>query len=77
MSQINAAAGRDESVEVDAETASLIDFAGQLHGWSDGLFDITSGVLRRAWDFRAGRVPEPAELQALLPLIGWSQVEWP
>lgn len=76
VSRINAAAGRSEWVEVDAETASLLDFAGSLHALSDGLFDITSGVLRRAWDFRSGRVPEAAGLQALLPLIGWPQVEW-
>jgi thiamine biosynthesis lipoprotein len=76
VSRINAAAGSGEAVEVDEETASLIDFAAQLHGLSDGLFDITSGVLRKAWDFRAGRVPTDAELQALLPLMGWSQVAW-
>ena len=77
VSRINTAAGGAQAVDVDAETASLLDFAGKLHAFSDGLFDITSGVLRRAWDFRAGRLPEPAALAALLPLIGWSQVEWP
>lgn len=77
VSRINAAAGGDAPVDVDAETAGLLDFAAQLHGFSDGLFDITSGVLRRAWDFRAGRVPEPAAVATLLPLIGWSRVEWP
>ena len=76
VSRINAAAGTGEAIEVDGETASLIDFAAQLHALSDGLFDITSGVLRKAWDFRAGRVPAPDELQALLPLMGWSQVAW-
>jgi thiamine biosynthesis lipoprotein len=76
VSHINAAAGGDEAIEVDAETASLLDFADKLHALSDGLFDITSGVLRRVWDFRAGRVPEDAALQALLPLIGWSKVSW-
>jgi thiamine biosynthesis lipoprotein len=76
VSRINAAAGCGEPVEVDDETASLIDFAAQLHGLSDGLFDITSGVLRKAWDFRAGRIPADAELQALLPRMGWSQVAW-
>jgi thiamine biosynthesis lipoprotein len=76
VSRINAAAGTDERVEVDAETAALLDFAAHLHQFSDGLFDITSGVLRRAWDFRTGRRPEPDELAGLLPLIGWSQVEW-
>ena len=76
VSRINAAAGGDVAVPVDAETAALLDFAGQLHALSDGLFDITSGVLRRAWDFRAATLPDPAALQALLPLIGWSQVAW-
>jgi FAD:protein FMN transferase len=76
VSRINAAAGHDTPVEVDDETGALLNFAGQLHGLSDGLFDITSGVLRRAWDFKSGRLPDAAALQALLPLIGWSQVAW-
>ena len=75
VSRINAAAGQPGFVPVDAETASLLGFADQLYALSDGLFDITSGVLRRAWDFRAGRVPTDAELQALLPLVGWPQVQ--
>ena len=75
VSRINRAAGRGEWVAVVAETASLLDFADQLWHLSDGLFDITSGVLRRAWDFKTPRVPEPAALQALLPCLGWPQVE--
>jgi thiamine biosynthesis lipoprotein len=42
---------------------------------SDGLFDITSGVLRQAWDFRAARLPEPAKLQSTLEKVGWNKVE--
>jgi thiamine biosynthesis lipoprotein len=76
VSRINAAAGSGESIAVDAETAALLDFAGSLYAMSDGLFDITSGVLRRAWNFREARRPDPAALQALLPLIGWQQVQW-
>lgn len=75
VTRINAAAGRAEAVALDAETAALLAFAGELHAASGGLFDITSGVLRRAWDFRAGRLPEPAALAALLPLIGWDKVQ--
>jgi thiamine biosynthesis lipoprotein ApbE len=46
------------------------------HAASDGLFDITSGILRSAWDFRAKRRPAPGQLEALLPRIGWPQVQW-
>src|SRR5947209_7158093 len=40
---------RGTPVELDEETAALIDFAAQCFEISDGLFDITSGILRRAW----------------------------
>lgn len=72
---INRAAGGD-AIAVDAETASLIDFGAALHAQSSGRFDLTSGVLRRVWDFKAQRVPAQQQIDALLPLIGWSQVEW-
>lgn len=74
VSRINAAAGSARDVEVDDETAALLDFAAQLHAQSDGLFDITSGVLRRAWNFRAAALPTAQQLEALLPLVGWGQV---
>lgn len=75
VARINAAAGA--AVEVDDETASLLDFAARAHRLSDGMFDITSGVLRRAWTFDGSRrIPTPAELDAILPLVGWSKVRW-
>jgi len=40
------------------------------------LFDIISGTLRHAWDFRAGRLPQRAQVEALLPLVGWHKVRW-
>lgn len=76
VSRINAAAGSGVAIEVDAETAGLLDFAARLHAQSDGLFDITSGILRRAWDFRSGRLPEPSALAALCARIGWRKVDW-
>lgn len=76
VSRINCAAGGVRSIEVDAETASLLDFADRLFRLSHGLFDISSGVLRRVWDFRAARVPTQAEVASLLPLVGWQQAEW-
>lgn len=76
VSQINARAGSGVATAVDDETAALLDYAATLHAQSGGRFDITSGILRRAWDFKAGRVPAQAEIDALLPLIGWSLVDW-
>jgi thiamine biosynthesis lipoprotein len=72
-SGINRAAGR-APVEIDEETAGLLEFADHLWRLSGGLFDITSGVLRRAWDFKAGVPPAPARLRELLPLVGWDRV---
>jgi thiamine biosynthesis lipoprotein len=43
---------------------------------SDGLFDATSGTLRKAWDFRAKRLPDAGQVLALLPLVGWQHVRW-
>lgn len=74
VARINAAAGGD-AVPCDDETNALLDYAGVLHAGSGGLFDITSGVLRRAWDFRRPVLPAQAALDALLPLVGWGQVE--
>jgi thiamine biosynthesis lipoprotein len=75
VGRINALAGSGEWVALDAEASGLLDYAAQLYGLSDGLFDITSGVLRRAWDFRHPRVPDAAQLAPLLALVGWPRVE--
>jgi FAD:protein FMN transferase len=65
------------AVNVDPETAALIDYAAQCYELSGGRFDITSGVLRRCWKFDGSdRVPEPAAVASLLPLIGFEKVRW-
>lgn len=74
ISRINRSAGLD-AVETDTETSGLLDFAQALWSLSDGLFDITSGVLRHAWDFKNARMPEPAMLEGLLARVGWQQLE--
>jgi FAD:protein FMN transferase len=72
---INRAAG-GVAIEVDAETGGLIDFGAALHVQSAGRFDLTSGVLRRVWDFKRQQLPTQHQIDAVLPLIGWSKVEW-
>ena len=75
LSRLNHSQG--QPVTVDAETAALLDFAQLCYQLSDGLFDITSGALRRAWRFDGSdRLPDPAAVQALLPLIGFSKLVW-
>jgi FAD:protein FMN transferase len=75
VQEINVRAGT--GTEVDEECANLLDFAATLTRLSEGRFDITSGVLRKAWTFDGGdHVPTQAQIDALLPLIGWHKVEW-
>jgi thiamine biosynthesis lipoprotein len=67
----------DVAVEVDAETARLIDFADRLFHLSEARFDITSGVLRRAWRFDGSdAVPTAEEVDPIRERIGWSRVAW-
>jgi FAD:protein FMN transferase len=76
VAKVNRAAGR-HLVEVDAETALLLDYADACFHQSYGLFDITSGVLRKVWNFKSGAmkaVPSVHELAPILELIGWDRV---
>lgn len=63
------------AVPVDDETSRLLDYADTCWKLSDGLFDITSGVLRQAWTFDGSdRVPTPQQVSALLGRLGWPRV---
>jgi thiamine biosynthesis lipoprotein len=75
--RINRAAG-GRAIDIDDETFALLDYADHCHRISGGRFDITSGVLRRAWDFRRAppRLPGQGEIDAATALIDWSGVEW-
>jgi thiamine biosynthesis lipoprotein len=68
VSEINRNAGRTP-VAVDEETEMLVQAALDLARLTDGRFDPTVGVLRKAWDFRSSRVPSEEEVAALLPLV--------
>lgn len=76
LSAINRVAFRGGTVEVDGETAGLLNYAAACHAQSDGLFDITSGVLRRVWRFESGRVPDQQQIEALLANVGWHKLAW-
>ena len=75
VARINSAGGK--LVEVDEETARLIDFADQLYRMSDGLFDITSGVLRQVWRFDGSdRLPDENAVNNILGRVGWQKASW-
>lgn len=76
LSRINRCAALGGKCEVDDETAALLDYADTCHRESEGLFDITSGILRRAWNFKSGTLPAKEQIDALLPHIGWQQLRW-
>lgn len=72
---INASNG--QPVEVDEETANLLDYAQQCYQLSEGLFDITSGILRRAWKFDGSdNIPEQQQINDMLVHIGWQKLSW-
>jgi thiamine biosynthesis lipoprotein len=79
LSRINLAAKQGRSIEVDNETALLLDYAQTCHAESKGMFDITSGLLRRAWNFQPEgqtAAPDAASLETLLERVGWQKLDW-
>lgn len=76
---INDNAGK--SVTIDEETFLLLSFADQCYQLSDGLFDITSGVLRKLWSFDCLNysdtvLPNKNQIDDLLANIGWPKVKF-
>lgn len=66
-----------ESIQVDEETANLIDFAVSLFEMSEHRFDITSGVLRKVWEFDGGdQLPQGAAVEEILANVGWNKSRW-
>ena len=65
-----------ESIGVDGETADLIDIAFGAYSLSDGLFDITSGILREIWNNGTEVLPSQADIEGVLSRIGLRKVLW-
>lgn len=74
LSAINRIAKAGGSIEIDAETAGLLDYADTCFRESDGLFDITSGILRRVWYRDRTTLPTEEEIAPLLAQIGWQKI---
>jgi FAD:protein FMN transferase len=77
-SEINRTAGDRKGIIVDPETAYLLDYAKLCFELSDGLFDMTAGILQKAWNFHHVTPALPAQnfLNKLLKLVGWNKVIW-
>ncbi|WNC69912.1 FAD:protein FMN transferase [Thalassotalea nanhaiensis] len=72
-SKINASNGH--AVVIDTETFKLLEFSKQCFIISDAAFDITSGVLRQAWNFDgSANIPKQSKINALLPNVGFDKV---
>ncbi len=74
LSKINRCAEKAGSINVDEETLALLNYANTCYLQSDGLFDITSGILREIWDFKSGVIPKDKQIRVILPRIGWDKV---
>ncbi|MBC3767517.1 FAD:protein FMN transferase [Neptunicella marina] len=73
--QINSAEGNP--VAIDDETFKLLSFADTCYQISQGMFDITSGVLRKAWRFDGSdKLPDDSLVQDLMPFIGWQKIHF-
>ncbi len=76
LSEINRVAAQGGEISVDPETASLLDYAATCYQESDGLFDISSGILRKAWDFKSGQLPAEGAIASVLDRVGWKHIKW-
>ena len=75
IDRINTALG--QTIEVDSETAALLNFSDQCYQLSDGLFDVSSGVLRKIWRFDGSdAVPDSVQITETLKHLGWHKVDW-
>ena len=76
LSDINRLAQAGGSMRLDPETAGLLDYVATCWQQSQGLFDVTSGVLRKAWRFHDQTLPAPDLIQNLLGHVGWDRLSW-
>lgn len=76
LSKINTIAATGGNITVDSETAGLLDYAATCYQQSDGLFDITSGILRHVWHLNAHQLPDQNQIAELLKKVGWQKLRW-
>ena len=75
ISLINQRAGSGTYTPIDDEVAGLLQLCHQLWLESDGAFDATAGILRKAWRFGEDPRAMPEKLPQLMPLVDWQGVD--
>ena len=73
VSKINAAAGV-KAIDIDPETSAILDYTRVCFEQSNGLFDITAGSLRSAWNHNITTVPDQEVIERCLTKIGFDQI---
>jgi FAD:protein FMN transferase len=69
--------GRGRPYACDPETARLLDYGETLWRVSEGRFDLTSGILRHAWQFEeATHSPALYQIPELMRHVGWQRLRW-
>lgn len=74
ISRLNAAAG-GVAVDSDPETDRILALCHEMNFLTRGIFDPTALPLIRVWDWRTGRIPSDAEIEAARTLVGWRKIE--
>jgi thiamine biosynthesis lipoprotein len=74
-SAINNSKGKP--IEIDEETFALLNFADTCYQLSNGVFDITSGVLRNVWRFDGSdNIPSEAAVKRIMRNVGWTKISF-
>ena len=64
-----------QRIPIDEECHRLLTFADTCFDLSEGMFDLSSGVLRRVWRFDCSdNIPTQEQIEQVLPLIGWNKI---
>jgi thiamine biosynthesis lipoprotein len=75
ISRINQAAGTGAFVAIDAEARSLFHYIEALWEESKHIFDPTTRVLQNCYDSEGSLLASPDQLQGMLKLVGWRNLE--
>lgn len=75
LARLQVKAAQPGGVEVDGETAALLNYAETQFKISEGMFDITTRRISALWD-RIKSIPGEGQIAAALRKTGWRRVQW-